>query len=97
MSGHYVGSAVVFVKADETKTWRVWTNETGQTVQVYLQQLQNKQVQLQIFNTTGQLVLTKTITTNRTVLPVQHLQKGYYSYRLTDGADIISGKLFFGH
>lgn len=97
LSGHYVGSAVVFVKADETKTWRVWTNETGQSLQIYLQQLQNKKVQLQLFTATGQLVLTKTITTNRTVLPVQHLQKGYYTYRLTDGAEIISGKLMIGN
>ncbi len=97
LSGHYVGSAVVFVKADETKTWRVWANESGQTIQVYLQHVQNKQVQLQLFNTNGQLVLTKSITGNRTVLPVQHLQKGYYTYRLTDGAEIISGKLFLSN
>ncbi len=95
--GRAVSSTVIFVKADATKTWRVWANESGQTLQVFVQTIQSKQVQLQLFNTNGQLVLTKSITNNRTVLPVQHLQKGYYTYRLTDGAETISGKLFLSN
>lgn len=95
--GKTVSSTTVFVNGDETKTWRVWSNENGAVLQVYTEQTQQKKIQLQLYNSTGQLMLNQTITNQKTVLPVQHLQKGYYSYRLTDGNEVITGKLMLGN
>jgi hypothetical protein len=95
--GRTVSSAIVFVQGDETKSWRVWSNENGGMLQVYIEQLQQKNVRLQLFNATGREVLNKAITNQKSIIPVQHLQKGYYSYRLTDGNDVISGKLILGN
>ncbi|MFY7838918.1 MAG: matrixin family metalloprotease [Lacibacter sp.] len=94
--GRVVSSAVLYIKGDETKAWRIWTNESGDLLQVYIQQPINKQLQLQLFTSTGQLAFTTTISNNRTIIPVQQLKKGFYSYRLIDGNEIISGKLIIG-
>ncbi|RXK60780.1 matrixin family metalloprotease [Lacibacter luteus] len=96
-SGNSISSTIVYVNGDETNSWRVWTSEAGDQLQVYLQNWQDKKVSLQLFSSTGQLIINTNITGSRTILPVQHLQKGYYSYRLTDGAEVISGKLMLGH
>ncbi len=95
--GRTVSSATVFVKGDDTKTWRVWSNENGATLQIYIDQFQQKNARLQLFNATGQSVLNTTITNQKTIVSVLHLQKGYYSYRLTDGNEVISGKLILGN
>lgn len=95
--GRTVSSAVVFVEGDVTKSWRVWSNENGAILQVYVEQVLQKNMRLQLFNATGQVVLNTTISNQKTILPVQHLQKGYYSYRLTDGDEIITGKLILGN
>ena len=95
--GRTVSSATIFIQGDDTKSWRVWTNENGTILQVYVEQLQQKNIRLQLFNTTGQVVLTTAITNQKTVLPVQHLQKGYYSYRITDDNEVITGKLILGN
>jgi hypothetical protein len=95
--GRTVSSAVVFVEGDKTKSWRVWSDENGGTLQVYIQQLEQKNIQLQLFHANGQLVLYKAIAANRTVIPVHQLIKGYYNYRLTDGTTVISGKLLIGN
>lgn len=96
-NGQTVSSAVVFVEGDKTKSWRVWSSENGGTLQVYIQQLEQKNVQLQLFHTNGQLVLRKAISANKTIIPVHQLVKGYYNYRLTDGTAVITGKLLIGN
>jgi hypothetical protein len=95
--GRTVSSVVIFVKGEETKSWRVWSNENGGMLQVYIEQYQQKNVRLQLFNATGQVVLNTAITNKKTIVSVQHLQKGYYSYRLTDGNEVVSGKLILGN
>lgn len=97
LDGHRVGSAIVFVKGEESKQWKVWSNEDGSRVSMYNKQSQNRKVQFLLYNSSGQLMFSQQVMSDRAEFSFQHLQRGAYSYRIVDPKGSVSGKLILGH
>jgi hypothetical protein len=96
LDGHLVGSSIVFVKGEEQKQWKIWSSEDGGTLSLYNKDAQNRNVQLLLYNTTGQLVFQTAIRGAKAQFSFQHLQKGFYSYRIIDKQESVTGKLLLG-
>lgn len=96
LDGHLVGSSIVFVKGEESKQWKVWSSEDGHTLSLYNKESQNRNVQFMLYSSTGQLLLNTKITGARAQFSFHHLRKGYYSYRIVDKDESITGKLILG-
>ena len=96
IDGHLVGSSIVFVKGEESKQWKVWSSEDGNTVSLYNKEAQNKNVQFMLYNSNGQLVFNKQVSGVRAQFSFHHLRKGYYSYRIVENNESITGRLLLG-
>lgn len=96
LDDHRVGSSVVFVKGEESKQWQVWSSSEGNSVSLYRKTVQNRKAQFILYNATGQLVFTAEIINGRAQFPFHHLRKGYYSYRIVENNESVTGKLVVG-
>jgi len=97
LDNHQVSSSIVFVKGEESKQWKVWSSEDGNTLSLYNKESQNKKVRFLLFDAMGQLIFSTTITNGKAQFSFSHLRKGYYSYRVVDADHTKSGKLVLGH
>jgi hypothetical protein len=97
LDNHRVGSSIVFVKGEESKQWKVWSSEDGGRVSMYNKESQNSNVQFLLYNASGQLMFSQQVTNGRAEFSFQHLQRGYYSYRIVDPKGSVSGKMILGH
>lgn len=97
LDNHLVSSSIVFVKGEESKQWKVWSSEDGNTLSLYNKELQNRNVHFLLFDATGQLIFKTTVTNGKAQFSFSYLRKGYYSYRVIDAEQTISGKLVLGH
>ncbi len=97
LNGQQKKSAVVFVKGNDDKNWTVWSNEHGSLLLVYRSAQTNTKAQLMVYSAAGQTVFASAITGNRGGFDCSHLSKGLYTYRITDGEKIYSGKLILGN
>lgn len=88
-------SKTIFINAAEGSEPRVWTNETGSKIFVYLQ-AGNKNSEFSLFNALGQPVFVKQLSLSVNELEVGHLPKGIYYYRLYGKTPPASGKLLLG-
>jgi len=90
-------SNTVFIDADDKTSAKVWANEGGNRVFVYLKSSNNNTASLQISNSLGQQVLLKQVAAGSSETGVGHLPKGIYYYQVQYQSKIISGKLFLGN
>lgn len=97
LDNHLVSSSIVFVKGEESKQWKVWSAEDGNTLSMYNKESQNRKVQFLLFDAMGQLIFSTPVTNGKAQFSFSHLRKGYYSYRVVDAEQTISGKLVLGH
>lgn len=97
LDNHQVSSSIVFVKGEESKQWKVWSSEDGNTLSLYNKESQNRKVQFFLFDAMGQLIFNTTVTNGKAQFSFSHLRKGYYSYRVVDADQTISGKLVLGN
>jgi hypothetical protein len=97
LDNHQVSSSIIFVKGEESKQWKVWSSEDGNTLSLYNKESQNRKVQFLLFDAMGQLIFNTTVTNGKAQFSFSHLRKGYYSYRVVDGDQTISGKLVLGN
>lgn len=97
LDNHQVSSSIIFVKGEESKQWKVWSSEDGNTLSLYNKESQNRKVQFLLFDAMGQLVFNSTVTNGKAQFSFSHLRKGYYSYRVVDADQTISGKLVLGN
>lgn len=97
LDNHQVSSSIVFVKGEESKQWKVWSSEDGNNLSLYKKESQNKKVQFLLFDAMGQLIFNTTVTNGKAQFSFSHLRKGYYSYRVVDAEQTISGKLVLGN
>lgn len=96
LSGLSLNSAVVFVKGIESKSWTVWSDQSGSSVYVYNKAATGKPVQFVVYNTSGQIVFSTQVIAGRAELHVQQLPRAVYSYKIVDGNQPVSGKLVLG-
>jgi hypothetical protein len=96
LDNHQVSSSIVFVKGEESKQWKVWSSEEGNNLSLYNKESQNKKVQFLLYDATGQLIFNTIVTNGKAQYNFSHLRKGYYSYRVIDADQAISGKLILG-
>ncbi|MEJ8841830.1 matrixin family metalloprotease [Lacibacter sp. H375] len=97
LDNHLVSSSIIFVKGEETKQWKVWSSEDGNTLSLYNKESQNRNVQFLLFDAMGHLIFNTTVTNGKAQFSFSHLRKGYYSYRVADVNQTISGKLVLGN
>ena len=97
LDNHQVSSSIIFVKGEESKQWKVWSSEDGNTLSLYNKESQNRKVQFLLFDAMGQLIFNTTVTNGKAQFSFSHLRKGYYSYRVVDADQTISGKLVLGN
>lgn len=97
LDNHEVSSSIVFVKGEESKQWKVWSSEDGNSLSMYKKELQNKKVQFLLFDAMGQLIFSSPVSDGKAQFSFSHLRKGYYSYRVVDAEQTISGKLVLGN
>ncbi|NCU02923.1 MAG: T9SS type A sorting domain-containing protein [Chitinophagaceae bacterium] len=96
LDDHRVSSSVVYIKGEESKQWKVWNGEDGNNLSLYNKESQNRKVQFRLFDATGQLVFSSSITNGKAQFSFAHLRRGYYSYQVVDAEQTISGKLVLG-
>jgi hypothetical protein len=97
LDNHQVSSSIVFVKGEESKQWKVWSSEDGNTLSLYNKESQNRKVQFLLFDAMGQLIFNTTVANGKAQFSFSHLRKGYYNYRVVDADQTISGKLVLGN
>lgn len=97
LDNHQVSSSIVFVKGEESKQWKVWSNEDGNNLSLYNKESQNRTAQFLLYDAMGQLIFKTTVTNGKAQFSFSYLRKGYYSYRVIDADQTISGKLVLGH
>lgn len=93
LNGQQVSSPIVFVKGEDSKQWKVWNTDGGAVINVYNKESVNRSVQFVLYNQSGQIMFSSTVTTGRGQFNVGHLPKGIYSYNITDAQQTIAGKL----
>ncbi len=96
LSGLSLNSAIVFVKGIESKSWTVWSDQSGSSVYVYNKAATGKPVQFVVYNTSGQIVFSTQVLAGRAELHLQQLPRAVYSYKIVDGSQLVSGKLVLG-
>ena len=90
-------SSTVFIDADDKTSVKVWANEGGDKVFVYLKSSNNNTASFQILNSLGQQLLVKQLVQGTSETGVGHLPKGIYYYQVQYQSKTISGKLFLGN
>ncbi len=93
LNGQQVSSPIVFVKGEDSKQWKVWNTDGGAVIFVYNKESVNRSVQFVLYNQSGQIMFSSTVTTGRGQFNVGHLPKGVYSYNITDAQQTVAGKL----
>jgi hypothetical protein len=85
-------SPSVYINGGSSTAWRVWGNESGNTIYVS----GSSDGVLRLFSTTGQLVYTKPVHAGINTLLLNNIPKGIYYYRITTASATVSEKLILG-
>lgn len=89
--GKVTYSSVVTINGDATPKWKIWLSAS--TLFLYNSIALEQPAMLELFNSSGQLVFSKQITSSSVSFPVQLTSNTVYTYRLVTKKEIISGKL----
>lgn len=89
--GKITYSSVVSINGDAAQKWKIWLS--GNTLFLYNSLPPEQPATLELFNSSGQLVFSRQITSSAVSFPVQLASNAVYTYRLVTKKEIISGKL----
>lgn len=94
-TNHRLGNTDNAVAPQETKELIVYPNPTNRDITIeYTKGDDNEAAELIVFNQLGELVLTKTLTDNKTTLSLEQLNSGIYFYTIKQqGAILKTSKL----
>ena len=93
LDGQTKNSTTVYIPGYKNTDWKVWVTEKENGINVYRNPSIIDQGTFQLFSSSGQLVLAKTINSSSAIIPVNNFPKGMYYYRLSAKATLLSGKL----
>jgi hypothetical protein len=95
-NGQQKNSKTIFVGGDDRNTSKVWANEPGTKITVFIKLIPNSNAVLRILNSTGQQVLSKPLKSDMTEIETGQLPRGIYFYQLLCNQQTVSGKLILG-
>jgi hypothetical protein len=85
-------SSIVAINGDNSTRWKIWINNS--TLFLYNSQPLQQPATLQLFNSNGQLVFTKQITSSSQSIPVSLPNRNIYTYRFITSETVVTGKLY---
>jgi len=97
INGSYTYSKVIFIKGDKNSSVRIFASEDGNTIHIY-GNIAGNFAAFQLVSSSGQQIMSKPIDKQVTDIPVNHLSKGIYHYRVIDNTNKVtaSGSLLLG-
>ncbi len=89
-------SNIIYIEGVKNNATKIWADETGNSLFIYIADLASGSGKLSLFNARGQEVLQKPARESLKEISVGFLPKGVYFYQFQQSGQMFSGKLILG-